>query len=292
MRLTPLLVLLAAIGSASDIETTVAALETTSGGRLGIAVLDTGSSARFNHKADERFPMCSTFKFLAAAAVLARVDQGSEQLNRQIAFGKQDLLEYAPVTKSRADEGRMSLADLCDAAVTMSDNTAGNLLLAAIGGPAGLTTYLRSLGDRATRLDRNEPSLNEATPGDVRDTTTPSAMVENLRQLLLAKALSPASREKLIEWLLASKTGATRLRAGLPIEWRIGDKTGSGRFGTTNDVAIVWPPGRAPLLLAVYLTETSRAPRARDAALAEVARLVVTTWLGDTPPSLGTRPAS
>ena len=170
----------------------------------------------------------------------------------------------------------MRLGELCEAAITVSDNTAANLILATLGGPSGLTAYARALGDQVTRLDRTEPTLNEAIPGEVRDTTAPSAMLNNLRQLLLRKALSPGSRDTLTAWLVASKTGTARLRAGLPAGWRAGDKTGSGNHGTTNDIAIVWPDGRAPILIAAYLTETAAESAAREGVLAEVGRLVGT----------------
>jgi beta-lactamase class A len=250
-------------------------LERKSGGRLGVAVIDTGSGSTLFHRADERFPMCSTFKVLAAAAVLARVDRKEERLDRPIPFSKADLLEYAPVTSTRVSEGKMTVGELCDAAVTVSDNTAANLLLATFGGPAGLTAYARSLGDRETRLDRNEPTLNTAMPGDPRDTTTPSAMVADLKTLLLGTVLSPASRDTLTGWLVANKTGDARLRAGLSKGWRVGDKTGTGDRGTTNDVAIVWPPRRAPILIAAYLTETAAPAPMREATLAGVARLLI-----------------
>src|SRR6187399_2891703 len=218
-------------------------LESESGGRLGVCVLDTATGARHVHRGDERFPMCSTFKVLAAAAILARVDAGKEQLARRITFDASALVTYSPVSEKHAGGDGMTLAEICDAAVTLSDNTAANLLLAAIGGPPGLTAYVRGLGDEVTRLDRNEPSLNEALPDDPRDTTTPNAMASSLEALILGTAaLSAASREQLTAWLLANKTGDTRLRAGLAKDWRVGDKTGSGARGTANDIAVIWPP--------------------------------------------------
>ena len=244
---------------------------------MGVAVLDTATGAPVSYKGDERFPMCSTFKLLAAAAVLARVDQGLEQLDRRIAFGPSDLLEYAPVTRARIAEGSMSLVDLCHAAITVSDNTAANLILGTFGGPPGLTAYIRSLGDSTTRLDRNEPALNEALPADVRDTTTPLALLGDMHQLLVGNALSTISRETLTAWLVANTTGSSRLRAGLPAAWRIGDKTGSGGHGTQNDVAIIWPSGGHPILVAAYLTESTAGPSARDAILADVARIATDT---------------
>jgi beta-lactamase class A len=252
----------------------IARIESESGGRLGVAALDTLTEARFGHRADERFPMCSTFKLLAAAAILARVDAKQERLDRLIEFAAADVVVNSPVTKDHVGAPGMSLEELCEAAMTMSDNTAGNLLLASLGGPEGLTAYARSLGDTVTRLDRIEPELNEATPGDVRDTTTPAAMVANMRALTLDKALSATSREQLVRWLIGNKTGDTRLRAGLPAGWRVGDKTGSGERGTTNDVGVFWPPDRAPVIVSIYLTQTAASPTQRNATLAAVGRAV------------------
>jgi beta-lactamase class A len=252
----------------------IARIETESGGRLGVAVLDTLTDARFGHRADERFPLCSTFKLLAAAAILARVDAKQESLDRRIEFAADEVVVNSPVTKDHVGAPGMSLDELCEAAMTMSDNTAGNLLLASLGGPQGLTAYARSLGDTVTRLDRIEPELNEATPGDVRDTTTPTAMAANMRALALEKALSAVSREQLVRWLIGNKTGDTRLRAGLPAGWRVGDKTGSGERGTTNDIGVFWPPDRAPVIVSIYLTQTSASPAQRNATLAAVGRAV------------------
>jgi beta-lactamase class A len=252
----------------------IARVEIESGGRLGVAVLDTLTDARFGHRADERFPLCSTFKLLAAAAVLARVDAKQEHLDRRVEFAAADVVVNSPVTKDHVGPPGMSLEELCEAAMTMSDNTAGNLLLASLGGPQGLTAYARALGDTVSRLDRIEPELNEAMPGDMRDTTTPAAMAANMRALALDKALSAVSREQLVRWLIANKTGDTRLRAGLPAGWRVGDKTGAGEHGTTNDLGVFWPPDRAPVIVSIYLTQTSASPAQRNATLAAVGRAV------------------
>ena len=220
--------------------------------------------------------MCSTFKFLAAAFVLQRSDSGLEELTRAVAIpAVADLVPYSPVTGPSAGK-TMTMAQLCDAAVTLSDNTAANLMLASFGGPAGLTGFTRALGDRFTRLDRNEPLLNEATPGDERDTTTPSAMLGLMKKLLVDKTLKSASRDQLTAWLLANTTGARQIRAGLPGGWRVGDKTGSGGHGTGNNIAIVWPPGKhsAPLLVSAYLTGTSIPVEQRHATLAAVGALL------------------
>ena len=249
-------------------------LEKQSGGRLGVAVLDTATGRRFGQRVDERFPMCSTFKLLAVAAVLARVDRGEERLERRVAFGPSDLLEYAPVTRAHVADGGLTVGQLCEAVMVVSDNTAANLLLGSLGGPAGLTKYVRTLGDAHTRLDRTEPLLNEALPGDERDTTTPHAMLGNLQKLLLGNALSKAGRERLAQWMTASTTGLERLRKGVPPGWRVGDKTGSGNHGTTNDIAILWPPSGKPLLIAAYLTGTSAPVELKNGVFVELARLV------------------
>lgn len=235
------------------LEPFVAQLEKEKGGRLGVFVHDTQSGVRVGYRAEERFPMCSTFKLALVAAVLARVDRGQEKLDRLVRYAAADVLSYAPVTKEHLADG-LTVRQLCEAAITLSDNTAANLLLATMGGPEGLTRWLRSIGDRMTRLDRNEPSLNSAEPGDERDTTTPVAMVATVEKLVLGNVLSGESRKQLNDWLLATTTGVKKLRAGLPESWKEGDKTGSGANGTTNDVAVLHPPGRKPVLIAVYFT--------------------------------------
>lgn len=226
------------------------------------------------HRGDEQFPLCSTFKCLAAAFVLSRVDKGEEKLDRRIIFSKTDLVTYSPITEKHADGSGMTIAEICEAAVTISDNTAGNLMLDSFGGPAALTGYLRLLGDKVTRLDRRETELGEAAPGDPRDTTTPLAMLELLQNIVLGDALTPGSRDRLTEWLVGNKTGDKRLRAGLPKEWHVGDKTGAGNHNATNDVAIVWSPDRAPRIVTAYYIEADGSDDERNAVLADVGRLV------------------
>jgi beta-lactamase class A len=255
-------------------ENAFASLETKHGGRLGVAALDGATGESMTYRQDERFPLCSTFKLLAAAAVLRNVDRGSERLDRRISYSEADLLEYAPVTRANISNGGMTAGELCAAAIELSDNTAGNLLLTAIGGPAGLTSYTRSLGDTVTRLDRNEPTLNTAIPGDPRDTTSPAAMLGNLDKLLNGNALTKTSRDALLKWLHNSKTAANRIPAGLPKEWRSGDKTGSGDNGTVNDVAFIERPAAASVIIAAYYTGSSASPAERDGVLAEVGRIV------------------
>jgi beta-lactamase class A len=219
--------------------------------------------------------MCSTFKLLAVGALLRRVDEGCERLDRFIAYGEADLLGYAPVSRAHVKAGGLPLDVLCQAAIELSDNTAANLILRQIGGPAAVTAFARGLGDPVTRLDRTEPTLNTGASGDPRDTTTPAAMMADLRALSLGDALKPVSRERLNGWLVGCETGKARLRAGFPAGWRVGDKTGTGDNGTANDVATAWAPG-GPILIACYLTEATRASdAARDAVHADVARIVV-----------------
>ncbi len=256
----------------------IARLEQQIGGRLGVAALEMGSGRRMTHCPNERFPMCSTFKFLAVAAVLHRVDEKTEKLDRFISYTAADILEYAPVTKKHLPEGKMTVGALCEAALQMSDNTAANLLLTTLDGPAGLTRYIRSLGDKTTRSDRNEPTLNTALPGDERDTTTPMAMLEDMQRILLGKALSPASRDQLETWMRGNKTGAAQIRAGLPDNWKVGDKTGRGANGGLNDIAIIRPSKCAPILLTVYSIGSTAPVEKRMAAVASVAKLVAESF--------------
>lgn len=249
-----------------------AALERRHGGRLGVAVLDTGSGRRLLHRADERFLMCSTGKLLAVAAVLARVDRGEERLDRRVIFRREEVLDWAPITRLRAGSPGMTVAELCHAAITVSDNTAMNLLLASLGGPAALTGFARGLRDPLTRFDRIEPTLNLPGPQGMEDTTTPMAMLDDLRRVLLGDVLAPASREQLLDWLRHNTTGTTQLRAGLPAGWTAGDKTGASQT-QNNDVAIAWPPGRAPVLITAYYEGPVGATEVRKGVLAQVGAL-------------------
>jgi beta-lactamase class A len=255
-----------------DLTAEISSIEATFGGRLGVAMLDTGSGRRIAHRGQERFPLCSTFKVLAASLVLRRVERGDDSLARRVPVRRSDLVTYSPETERHVGKD-MTMADLCVAALTLSDNTAANLLLASFGGPPALTDFARSLGDPVTRLDRTETSLNEALPGDPRDTTSPEAMVANLQTLLLGNALQPQSRAQLRIWMQANRTGDKRLRAGLPGNWRIGDKTGSGDHGTANDIAIAEPPGGKPILIAAYYTQSQGSDAARNEVIARIGAL-------------------
>lgn len=250
-----------------------ASIEARVGGRIGVYALDTATERSLAHRADERFAMCSTFKWALAAAVLARDDL---PLDGAIPYAESDLLDHAPAARAHLSEGAMTARDLARAAVVVSDNTAANLLLAKIGGPAGLTRFVRAAGDGTTRLDRDEPGLNENTPGDPRDTTSPRAMVGLMRAVLCGDVLPAERRALLVAWMRACETGRERLRAGLPPDWIVGDKTGTGRRGAVNDVAIAWPPGRAPILVAAYTSDGESAVGLLAAAHVAIARVVAT----------------
>ncbi len=270
-------------GRLAAIRSAIADLETRSGGRLGVAVRDMSSGEAVDWRGEERFPLCSTFKLPATALVLSRVDRGQERLDRIVPYGTADLIDYSPVTAPHAGTG-LSMEALCQGAMILSDNTAANLMLDSFGGPAALTAFLRDLGDGVTRIDRREPEVNIVPPGEVRDTTSPLAMLHTLERLTLGDSLSPTSRARLVGWLIDNRTGDKRLRAGLPAGWRAGDKTGSWDSGqgkgTANDVAILWPPGGGPLLVTAYLTEAPGGNDGRNRILAAVGRLVAGGWQG------------
>ena len=271
---------------AADLAQALAALEQRAGGRLGVAMLDTGTGALSGHRVDERFGLCSTFKLLLAAVVLRLIDQGRLRAEQWVPITPADLQSYAPVAKQHQAHGGMTVLALAEATQTTSDNTAANLLLGLMGGPAGFTQHLRDLGDPITRLDRLEPAMNLVPSSEQRDTTTPAAMARITALLLTGTALSPASRQRLADWMVATQTGLKRLRAHVPTGWRAGDKTGTamapGMVDKYNDVAVFWPPahtGRAPWVVAAYYDSAKaheQGIRAEDeAVLAEVGRLTV-----------------
>jgi beta-lactamase class A len=256
-----------------ELAAAVAQLEQTNGGRLGVTVLDTATGERSDYRGDERFPMCSTFKFLLAAAVLQRVDGHQESLGRAVRIPRKPLLFNSPLTEPHAG-GAMTVAALCHAILTRSDNTAANLLLETIGGPAGITGFSRSLGDTVTRLDRTETSLNESLAGDPRDTTSPTAMAGDLKLVLLGNVLTPPSRNQLTRWMEANLTGLDRLRAKLPASWRAADKTGANGEHTSNDIAVLWPTGKSPIIVTAYITQCIGPEAKRIAMLAQIGDLV------------------
>lgn len=251
-------------------------LEHTFAGRLGVFALDMGSGKTLEWRADERFPVCSTFKVLAAAAVLARDARTPGLMEQVVAFDQSNLVAHSPITQKHVGTG-MTVSALCAAALRYSDNTAGNLLLRLLGGPAALTAYARALGDTTFRLDRWETALNTALPGDKRDTSTPRAMGHILRRLVLGDALPSPQRAQLCDWMLGNTTGDKRIRAGTPKGWKVADKTGGGDYGTTNDIAVLWPPQGAPLVLAIYITQHVKDTPPRNEEVAAATRLVM-TW--------------
>jgi beta-lactamase class A len=255
-------------------------LERAVGARLGVFARETGSGAAVAYRADERFPLCSTHKVLAAAAVLRR--EGVAGLGRRVTYPQADVLSYAPVTAAHVAQG-MTLGELCDAAIRVSDNTAANLLLRELGGPPAVTAFARSLGDAVTRLDRTEPDLNAAVPGDPRDTTTPRALADDLQALTVGTALSAAARTQLVAWLDSCTTGAGKIRAAVPAGWAVGDKTGSGSYGTSNDLALLRPPGRAPIVVTVLSTGLATADAAAPPDLLARAARVALSALGESP---------
>lgn len=257
------------------LDAAVAAAEATTGGRVGLTVIDTATGRRFSHRGDERFPMASTFKMLLVAAILERVDKGQDRLDRAIPVAASDILDVSPVSKKHVG-GTATVGELAEATIIYSDNAAANLLLPAVGGPAGLTAFLRRIGDPRTRLDRIEPFMAEAKPGDPRDTTTPDAVAASWQRLLLGNVLSPASRAQLTAWLIANTTGDTRLRAGLPKGWRVGDKTGTGSNASVNDIAIVWPQraAKAPVIIASLLNGGTAPAETLYKAHADLARAI------------------
>lgn len=261
------------LAGAKDLNAQLAALERKHGGRLGAAILDTGSGRHAGYRMDERFLLCSTWKMLLAAAMLWRVDRGKEHLEQRLVFGKDALIEHAPVAIQHVGPPGMTIAQLCHATVTQSDNTAGNVLLKHLGGPQAITAFARQIGDSLSRLDRYEPELNHPAPDGVSDTTTPGQMLQNLQTLLLGNTLSETSRKQLADWMQGSATGQKLVRAGLPADWRIGEKTG-GSSRQTNDVAILWPPARKPLLAAVYYENAQTDSDGRSAVLASIGRII------------------
>ncbi|MBC8991990.1 class A beta-lactamase [Micromonospora chalcea] len=251
----------------------LAALERRFGARIGVYAVDTGTGRTLAHRADERFAYASTCKALAAGAMLAAASDADR--DRVVRYRRADLVAHSPVTERHVETG-MTLRDAAEAAVRYSDNTAGNLLFDALGGPAGFARALRDVGDRVTRPVRTEPELNAATPGDERDTSTPRALAGSLRAYTLGEALPPADRDLLLSWMRASTTGSGLVRAGVPAGWQVADKSGTGGYGTRNDIAVVWPTDSAPIVLAVMSSRGSRDAKPDDTLVAEAARATVT----------------
>jgi beta-lactamase class A len=274
-----------AIAPVTNLNSSINAIEQRSGGRLGVAALDLQTGQRFAWRGDQRFRMCSTFKMPLSAAILRRVDQGRERLDRVIPYGPEVLMGNSNATKQNLGKG-MTVGALCEATIIWSDNAAANLLLDALEpkkGPEAMTRFLRAIGDQTTRVDRYEPEINTGPESDLRDTTTPTAILATWKALLVDDALSPASRQQLTAWVVANRTGDKRIRAGLPRGWKVGDKTGNNGESITNDIAIAWPPGRKPALIAAFHDRGSSDDDKRSAVLAEVTRAIVAAGFGQPP---------
>ena len=265
----------ASAGGSNFLIQTVARIAAEIDAHVGFAAYDLESEQSWEYQGDQRFALSSTFKTLACAALLHRVDAGQESLERAVSFSKSDLVTYSPITETYARAQPMTLSDLCEAALTMSDNTTANLVLRALGGPEKVTSFVRGLGDDVTRLDRWETELNEAVPDDNRDTTTPNAMVKNLQSLLLGDALSEKSRDQLRDWLTRNQVADGLFRAAVPEGWVVADRTGAGGFGLRSITAIIWPPECEPVVVALYLTQTEASFSERNEAIAEIGEAIV-----------------
>ncbi len=252
----------------------LAALEQQAGGRLGVSAWRTDGGAHIVHRADERFPLCSTFKAMLAAAVLARSVSAPGLLEKTIRYTAKELVTYSPLTEKHLADG-MTVAELCAAALQYSDNSAANFLMKLLGGPQAVTAFARSIGNPVFQLERWETALNSAIPGETRDTASPASMAHSLQQLLLGNSLPAPQRQQLETWMRGNTTGDQRIRAGLPAGWSAADKTGSGAYGTVNDIGVAWPASGAPLVIAVYYTrEQQDAPTNQDIITAAT-RIVV-----------------
>ncbi|WP_417688522.1 class A beta-lactamase [Pseudidiomarina sp.] len=270
-----LLLLLSVNVAANELVKTVAALETKLQARIGFAAHNLNSDQRWEYKANERFATASTFKVLACAALLKKSELRKELITSKVIMNKEELVAYSPVL-DKLDHGTpIAMLELCEATLVSSDNTAANYILKVLGGPQAVTEFARSLGDTVTRLDRWETELNEAKPGDLRDTTTPRAMLDNLTQLLLGDELAAENRSQLIDWMRRTQTASSLFRAVLPSDWVIADRTGAGGYGTRNFIAVIWPPEKEPLVVTVFITNTEASFAERNAAIREVGKAVV-----------------
>lgn len=254
----------------APLATAVEAVSDRLSARVGVAVIDTQTGTRWSHRGDERFPSNSTFKAFLCAALLDAGARGTANPDRRVTVRRSDIVSYSPVTEKHIDGRAFTIRELCEITVTISDNTAANFVLKEVGGPQAVTDYLRGIGDGVTRVDRMEPDSNTGIPGDDRDTTSPNAAAETLEKLVLGKTLPDDARRALTDWLMGNKVGDATLRAGLPDGWRVADKTGAGANGSRNNIAVIWPEGRAPVVIAIYITQTTAPIAARNKAIAEL----------------------
>ncbi|WP_442637571.1 class A beta-lactamase [Rossellomorea marisflavi] len=252
----------------TDLDETFATIESEYDARVGVYAIDTGSDQTIDYRSEERFAFASTYKALAAALVLKQ--NSMEELEEVITYTENDLVSYSPITEKHVDTG-MTLAELSEAAVRTSDNTAGNLLFEELGGPEQFQQSLREIGDDVTQSDRYETALNEFTPGNTRDTSTPAALATSLQGFAVGDLLTDDKRELLLDWMQGNATGDTLIRAGAPEGWTVADKSGAGRYGTRNDIAVVWPPNREPIILVIMTRHDTEDAQYDDALIAEVA---------------------
>jgi len=248
-------------------------LESQVGCRIGVYMINTSNNSVYGYRSDEVFALNSTFKALLVADVLTQNSE-FDALQKVLHYEESDLVQYSPITKLHLTKG-ITVEEACKAALWYSDNTAANLLLKEIGGPSELTQYIRSVGDNVTRLDNWETELNIHPKGDPRDTTKPKAMAETLERILLGNCLSPDQRKQLVDWMKGNKTGDKRIRAALPEGWIVADKTGSGPYGRANDIAVIWPPESAPIVLVIYTDKPEYKDRYSNEALVETTKIIL-----------------
>lgn len=260
------------VGQTTNRDEKFAQLENDFDAQIGVYAIDTESNQTIEYRPEERFAFTSTYKALAAAILLKQ--NSMEELKEVITFTKDDLVPYSPVTKKHVDTG-MTLLELTEATVRTSDNTAGNLLLRALGGPDGFEQALRQIGDNVTQANRYEPDLNQFTPGDTRDTSTPKTLATDLKKFAVGDLLSDDERERFTNWLQGNETGDTLIRAGAPKGWKVGDKSGAGSYGTRNDIAVVWPPNREPIVIAIMSRHDTEDAKYDDALIAEAAKVAL-----------------
>lgn len=249
------------------------ALEKQYGGRIGVSLINTQDNSAIDYRANERFPFASTFKVMAVAAILKKSESRPQLLTKKIVYTEQEIKDsgYAPITSKHLKTG-MTIEALCAAALKFSDNTAVNLLMKQLGGPDEVTAFARRIGDAQFNLTRWEPKLNLVYPGEIQDTSTPNAMSLSLQKLVLGNILQEPQRAKLKKWLINNTTGDTKIRAVVPTTWIVGDKTGSGRFGATNDIAVLWPPKHKPFILSVYYVQQDIDAKNNNKIVREVTR--------------------
>ncbi|MCX7293623.1 class A beta-lactamase [Janthinobacterium sp.] len=259
--------------SIATAQTQLAALEQAAGGRLGVAAWRQGSELRVAYRADERFPLASTFKAMLAAAVLARSISQPGLLDQPVRYEKKELVTYSPITEKHLADG-MTVAELCAATLQYSDNSAANFLMKILGGPQAVTAYARSIGNTVFQLERWETELNSAIPGEVRDTASPTSMAHSLQQLLLGNSLPAPQRQQLDAWMRGNTTGDKRIRAGVPAGWQVADKTGSGAYGSVNDIGVAYPASGAPLVIAVYYTREQKKADTNQDIITAATRIV------------------